>query len=258
MATPTNRLSGDIPGLSRSSMLPPFLKTPKTPSASGPPQKKQKRDTITSIAKQLAEMTQQNAASLATIQMQTKLAKQQTELALAQIRAENAKERMANLELHKSNQEFMRQESRTNRELTVQKVEMLQILLAKIGIEPLMMLPSNASPPTLQLQGQPSSSNISNALSLSDHTKGLPPLPIDEAMPIPPLLAEKNVHDSLPALEREEAVEDHQRRSVDNIATAEIQPGRTCPGMLPRWSLEVMPCPPEINVQVLPHEHLVL
>ena len=107
MATPTNRPSGDLPGLSGSSMLPRFSKTPKTPSALGPPQKKRKKDTIMSIAKQLVEMTQQNAASLATIQMQMKLAKQQTELALAQIRAENAKERMANLELHRSNQEFM-------------------------------------------------------------------------------------------------------------------------------------------------------
>ena len=71
---------------------------------------------------------------------------------------------------------------------------MLQILLAKIGIESLATLPLNASPPVLQLQGQPSSSNISNALSLSDHTKGPPPL-VDEAMPIPPPPAEKNVLD---------------------------------------------------------------
>ena len=99
MATSTSCPSGDIPGLSGSSILPPFSRTPKTSSASRPPQIKRKRDTITSIAKQLAEMTQQNAASLATIQMQTELAKQQ-------IRAENAKERMANLELHKSNQEL--------------------------------------------------------------------------------------------------------------------------------------------------------
>ena len=80
MATPTNRPSGDIPGLSGSSILSRFSKTTRTPSASGPPQKKRKRDTITSIAKQLAEMTLQNVASLATIQMQTELAKQQTEL----------------------------------------------------------------------------------------------------------------------------------------------------------------------------------
>ena len=79
---------------------------------------------------------------------------------------------MANLELHRSNQEFMQEESRTNRELTAQNKEMLQILLAKIGIEPLATLPPNASPLVLQLQGQPSSSNISNALSPSDHMKG--------------------------------------------------------------------------------------
>ena len=58
MATPTNRPSGDIPGSLGSSMLPRFSKTPKTPSAPGPPQKKRKKDTITSIAKQLAEITQ--------------------------------------------------------------------------------------------------------------------------------------------------------------------------------------------------------
>ena len=116
MATPTSRPFGDIPGSSESSMLPPFLKIPKTPFASGPPQKKRKRDTITSIAKQLVMMTQQNAASLVTIQMQTELAKQRTE---------NTKERMANVELHRSNQKFMRQESRTNQELTAQNRVML-------------------------------------------------------------------------------------------------------------------------------------
>ena len=163
-----------------------------------------------SIAKQLVEMTQQNAASLATIQMQTELAKQQIELALAQIRAENAKERIENLEFHRSNQEFMQQESRTSWELTAQNKEMLQILLAKVGIEPLAMVPPNASPPVLQLQGQSSSSNINNASSPSDHTMGPPPLPVDEAMPIPPPPIEKNVPDPLPAIEREGAVEDHQ------------------------------------------------
>ena len=226
MATPTNRPSGDIPDSSGSSMLPWFSKTLKTSSALAPLQKKRKRDTITSIAKQLAEIAQQNAASLATIQMQTELAKQQTELALAQIRAENAKERMANLELYRLNQEFMREESRTNRELTTQNREMLQILLAKIGIEPLATLPPNASPPMLQLQGQPSSSNISNASSSSDHMKGPPPLPIDEAMPMPSPPAEKNVPNTLLTLEFEEALEDHHRRCADDIATTKIQPGQ--------------------------------
>ena len=37
MATPISCPFEDIPGSSRSSMLPPFLKTPKTPSASVPP-----------------------------------------------------------------------------------------------------------------------------------------------------------------------------------------------------------------------------
>ena len=169
--------------------------------------------------------------------MQTKLAKQQTKLALAQIKAENAKERMANLELHRSNQEFMREESRTNRELTAQNREMLQILLGKIGIEPLSTLPPNASPPVLQLQEQPSSSNISNTSSPSDHMKGPPPLPINEAMPIPSPPAEKNVPDTLLTLELEEALEDHHRQCADDIATTEIQLGQN----LSRDASEVEP-----------------
>ena len=103
----------------------------------------------------------------------------------------------------------MQEESRTNRELTAQNREMLQILLAKIGIEPLATLPPIASPPMLQLQGQPSSSNISNASSPLDHIKGPSPLPIDEAMPIPSPPTEKNVPDTLRTLELEEALEDH-------------------------------------------------
>ena len=43
-------------------------------------------------------------------------------------------------------------------------------------------------------------------------------------MPIPPLSTEKNVPDPLPALEHEEAIEDHQRRSADDSAIGEIQP----------------------------------
>ena len=67
MATPTSRPCVDIPRSLGSSILPPLSQTPRTPCASGPPGKKRKRDTITSIAKQLAEITQQNAISLANI-----------------------------------------------------------------------------------------------------------------------------------------------------------------------------------------------
>ena len=179
-----------------------------------------------SITKQLAEISQQNAASLASMQKQAEIAKQQTELALAQMRAENAKERMANIELHKSNQEFMRQESRTNWELCVQNREMLQILLAKIGVEPLAMLPPTATPPMLQLQGQPSSSNLSNALSLSKSTKGPPLLPVDDANPFPPPPSMDNVADLHLAIECEEVEEDHQLQSGDDNATVEIQSGQ--------------------------------
>ena len=125
MPTPTSHPSRDIPGLSGSSMLLPSSKTPKMPLMAGPPQKKRKRDNMASIAKQLTDITQQNAASLAKIQMQAELAKQQTNLALAQIREDNAKERLANIELHRANQEFMRQETQTNRELSAQNQEML-------------------------------------------------------------------------------------------------------------------------------------
>ena len=77
MATPTSRPCVDIPGSSRSSMLPPLSQTPRTPCASGLPEKKRKKDTITSIANlQLAEITQQNAISLANIQKQAELAQQ--------------------------------------------------------------------------------------------------------------------------------------------------------------------------------------
>ena len=74
MATPTSRPSVDIPRSLGSSMLPPLSQTPRTLCASGPPVKKRKRDTITNIAKQLAEITQQDAILLANMQKQAELA----------------------------------------------------------------------------------------------------------------------------------------------------------------------------------------
>ena len=224
MQTPTSRPSGD-PISSASNLLPPLSQTPRTPSASGPPAKRRKSDSITSIAKQLADISQQNAASLASIQKQTELAKQQTELALAEMRAENAKERMANLELHKSNQEFMRQESRTNWELCAQNREMLQLLLAKIGVEPLATLPPIASPPVLQLQGQPSGSNLSNASFQSKSTRRPPLRPVCEDSPCPPLPTKDDVPDPNVESEREEVKEDNELQSGDDNTTVEIQAG---------------------------------
>ena len=224
MATPTSRPCVDILGSSASSMLPPLSQTRRTPCASGPPGKKRKRDTITSIAKQLAEITQQNAISLANIQKQAKLAQQQNELVLAQMRAENSKERLANTEIHRSNQEWMREESRTNRELCAQNREMLQILIRKIGIEPIVALLPTSSPPPLELQGQPSSSNISNASSLSQATKGPVPLAIEGTLPIPPPLSE-------------EVREDRQPKGDDDIAELETQIGHN----LSRDASEVEP-----------------
>ena len=101
MATPTSHLSTDLPGSLATSMLPLLLQMPRTPIASERPQKKRKRDTITSIAKQLVEIQQQTVVSLANIQRQTKLVQQQTELALAQMQADNAKERRVNIEIHR-------------------------------------------------------------------------------------------------------------------------------------------------------------
>ena len=226
MPTPTSRPSRDIPSSSGSSMLPPSSKTPKTPLMAGPPQKKRKRDNMASIAKQLADITQQNAASLAKIQMQAELAKQQTDLALAQIREDNAKERLANIELHRANQEFMRQETQTNRELSTQNREMLQILLAKIGVQPIATLPPSGSPPVLQLQGQPFGSSISNASSPSDQTKGPPPLSTNDPMAVPSSLFEENVAAPLSAIEIAEVEEDQQPQGTDELADENIQSGQ--------------------------------
>ena len=125
------------------------------------------------------------------IQKQAELAQQQNELALVQMRAKNTKERLANIEIHRSNQEWMREESRTNHELCAQNREMLQTLIRKIGIEPIAALPPTSSLPPLELQGQPSSSNISNASSSSQATKGPLPLAIEGALPIPPPSSEE-------------------------------------------------------------------
>ena len=65
------------------------------------------------------------------------------------------KERLVNIEIHRSNQEWMREESKTNRELCAQNREMLQILIKKIGIEPIAARSLTSSPPPLELQGQP-------------------------------------------------------------------------------------------------------
>ena len=58
MATPTSCPSTNLSGSSATSMLPPLLQMPKTLTTSGRPQRKRKRDTITSIAKQLVEIQQ--------------------------------------------------------------------------------------------------------------------------------------------------------------------------------------------------------
>ena len=108
---------------------------------------------------------------------------------------------------------------------------MLQILIRKIGIEPIAALPPTSSPPPLELQGQPSSSNISNASSPSQATKGPPPLAIAEGSPIPPPSSDENV------AECEEVGEDCQREGDDDIAELEMQMGHN----LSRDASEVEP-----------------
>ena len=72
------------------------------------------------------------------------------------MRAFVADERLANAQLHKANMEWMRVESNKSH-------EMMQMLMNKIGIEPIAQLsPATQSPP-LRLEGQLSSLLMSKA-----------------------------------------------------------------------------------------------
>ena len=59
------------------------------------------------------------------------------------------------------------------------------MLMNKIGIEPIAQLPPVAQSSSLRLEGQPSSLNMSKASSPLQSANVLPPLPIEEAVPIP-------------------------------------------------------------------------
>ena len=104
---------------------------------------------------------------------------------MAQMRADSAQDRLDNIEMHKANQKWMQEESRTNRELAVQNRAILDLLLKKGGVE-VPTLPAAEQSPLLLTQGQPSSSNISNASSPSQAVPMPPPLPVQAPMPPPP------------------------------------------------------------------------
>ena len=108
----------------------------------------------------------------------TKALQRQTEVALAQMRASVADERLANAQMHKANIEWMRAESNKSHEL-------MQMLMNRIGIEPIAQLPPATESPPLRLEGQLSSSNMSNASIPLQPANVLPPLPTEQAAPIP-------------------------------------------------------------------------
>ena len=137
-----------------------------------------KKDTITSVVKQMVELQKQTAQTMETMRRSTEALQRQTEVALAQMRAFVADERQANAQMHKANIEWMRAESNKSHEL-------MQMLMNRIGIEPIAQLSPAAQSPPLRLEEQPSSSNISNASIPLEPANVLPPLPTEEAAPIP-------------------------------------------------------------------------
>ena len=61
----------------------------------------------------------------------------------------------------------------------------MQMLMNRIGIEPIAQLPPTTQSPPLRLEGQLSSSNMSSASIPLQSANVLPPLPTEEAAPIP-------------------------------------------------------------------------
>ena len=199
IATPTSRLSTDIPGSSGSSMLPPLSVTPKTPPMVGHPQTK--RESLENIVLKMAEMQDKYVETLASLQRQQELAQKQNEVAVAQIKANAAKERQENLELHRSKQSWMERESQTNREF-------LLSLLNIRNAQPMAAIAPDGSSPKLQLEGVPSGSNNSGA---STHQMMLPAPP--------PLLTEEPVQAPLPPTEECE----HSLSPIGGLAVEECR-----------------------------------
>ena len=177
METPVKQ-SQELRGSSASSMLPPLSQTPGSASPSVQPQKKKKKDTITSVVKQMAKLQRQTAEAIETMRRTTEASQRQTEVALSEMRASVADERQTNAQLHKASIEWMRAESNKSHEL-------MQMLMNRIGIEPIAQLPPATQSPLLRLEEQPSSSNMSNASIPLQPADVLPPLPTEEAAPIP-------------------------------------------------------------------------
>ena len=177
METPVKQ-SLELRRSSASSMLPPLSHTPGSSLPSGRPQKMKKKDTLTSVVKQMAELQKQTAQAMETMRRSSEASQRQTEVALAQMRASVADERQANAQMHQANIEWMRAESNKSHEL-------MQMLMNKIGIEPIAQLPPTTHSPPLRLGGQPSSSNMSGASIPLQSKNVLPPLPTEKAAPIP-------------------------------------------------------------------------
>ena len=177
METPVKQ-SLELRGSSASSMLPPLSQTPGSLSPSAQPQKKKKKDTLTNVVKQMAELQKQTAQAMETMHRSTEASQRQTEVVLAQMRASVVDERLANAQMHKANMEWMRAESSKSHEL-------MQMLMNRIGVEPIAQLLPAIQSPLLRLEGQPSSSNKSMALNPFQLENVLPPLPTEEAVPIP-------------------------------------------------------------------------
>ena len=126
----------------------------------------------------MAEFQRQTTEAMETMGRETEASQRQTQVALAQMRASVADERLANAQMHKANMEWMRAESNKSHEL-------MQMLMNRIGVEPITQLPLATQCPPLRLEGQPSSSNMSMAFIPLQPANILSPLPTDEAAPMP-------------------------------------------------------------------------
>ena len=154
-------------------MLPPLSVTPKTPPTVGHLQKKRK--SLDNIVVKMAEIQDKYTKTLASLQHQQELVQKQTEVVLAQIKANVAKERQENLELHRSTQSWMEKESQTNKEFILS-------LLNIRNAQPMAAIAPDGSSPKLLLEGVPSGSNNSDASTHQMMLLAPPPLPTEESV----------------------------------------------------------------------------
>ena len=135
----------------------------------------------------MAEIQDKYAKTLANLQCQQKLAQKLTEVALVQIKADTAKERQENLELHRSTQSWMERESQTNREFMLS-------LLNICNAQPMAAIAPDSSSPKLQLEGMPFGSNNSGTSTHQMMPPAPPPLPIEEPVQAPLPSRDECVH----------------------------------------------------------------